>query len=258
MIKCKCSSVTTRISFTCRKWLYFPSKRFKIRRVRLQSSAREEKSVVRRPRSFGRSGSKFVPKKTNRRFLFRSRNKESDESTKTVKQSLENVAINNNPISPVKPARRRFTPSTSARSKYRLNINTRPLKSVTEDVDVESNEPEPLNIRPTPSIANEKRKYETREELREPEPLEGNAEALHLDNYPIIISSIDNDISGTISYCLASSVFIHIKRVLSRPDNRHPRTVHADQGPVWGDSHFIIRGVYVLNLMLDLSLFMNS
>ena len=156
---------------------------------------------MRKPRSFGRSGSKFVPKKTNRRFLFRSRNKESDESTKSDKQSLENVVINNNnPISPVKPSRRRFTPSSSARNKYRLNINTRPLKSVTENVETNVN-PEPLNIRPTPSIANEKRKYETKDELREPEPVEGNAEALHLDNYPIIISSIDNDISGMISYC---------------------------------------------------------
>ena len=166
--------------------------RFKIRRVRLQSSPGDHRSVVRRPRSFGRSGSKFVPK-TNRRFLFRSRNKESDKTANVAKLSLENV--DNNPISQEKPSRRRFTPSTSARNKYRLNINTRPLR-VTEEDEAETNvKPEPLNIRPTPSIS--RGHHETQETIIE--PAEGDVEALHLDNYPIIISSIDNDISGMIS-----------------------------------------------------------
>ena len=156
----------------------------------------EGRSIVRRPRSFGRSGSKFVPK-SNRRFLFRSRNKDDpDKIAKSDKQSLGNVDTFSNPISQVtKPSRRRFTPSTSARNKYRLNINTRPLR-ITEDEDVASEnlDPEPLNIRPTPSISSGK--YQTPEASRDPS--ERIDEALHLDNYPIIISSIDNDISGMI------------------------------------------------------------
>ena len=174
--------------------VHFPSKRFKIRRVRLQSS--EHKSVVRRPRSFGRAGSKFVPKTTNRRYQFRSRTKESDETNeRNVKQSLESVAINNSPTK-VKASRRRFTPSTGARNKYRLNINTRPLpaeEDVTSNVNPASDS-EPLNIRPTPSLSSGK--YQTQQE-----PLSEPAEALHLDNYPIIISSIDNDISGMMNEC---------------------------------------------------------
>ena len=51
--------------------------------------------------------------------------------------------------------------------------------------------------------------------------MESELEALHLDNYPIIISSIDNDISGMISDCLAIdhdglvNMLVIIKRVLS-------------------------------------------
>ena len=151
---------------------------------------------MRRPRSFGRPGSKFVPQKTTRRFQFRSRNKESDETNdRNVKQRLESVAINNNPTVPVKASRRRFTPSTGARNKFRLNIIALPLsaaKHVTSNVNPASGS-DPLNIRPTPSLSTGK--YPTQETLSEP------AGALPLDNYPIIISSIDNDISGMTPDC---------------------------------------------------------
>ena len=208
--------------------VHFPSKRFKIRRVRLQSS--DLKSIVRRPRSFGRAGSKFVPKTTNRRYQFRSRTKESDETN----ERNESAAINNDPI--VKASRRRFTPSSGARNKYRLNINTRPLpaeEDVTSNVNPASDS-EPLNIRPTPSLSSGKYQETQQEPLSEP------AEALHLDNYPIIISSIDNDISGMTRECWSLSTD---HSFVLRPDHRHPRALHPDQGPVRGDSYFIVRGV---------------
>ena len=185
----------------------FLSEIFKRRRIRIPR--RVDNQGVRRPRSFGRAGSKFVPK-TNRRFLFRSRNQELEEYDSREHTKSEEVDNINNAISQRKPSRRRFIPSTST-NQYRLNINTKPLSFPDISLKIKP-EPETLDIRPSPSIS--RVNFEDEETLKKPEepeePKERSIEALHLDNYPVIISSIDNDISGMV----ISSYFIHIQSIL--------------------------------------------
>ena len=147
-----------------------------------------ERNNNRNERSFRRGESRFVPKRKSR-YQFRTRQKDAEDTTTTT--SAPPAA------GEATAARRRFTPSSRNKSKYRLNINTKvtntggtchmenvyysqPLSSVTSV----SPEPAATSIRPTPSVA------------RLEEPGRGEGSLLTLDTFPLVISSIDGDHAG--------------------------------------------------------------
>ena len=73
-----------------------------------------ERNNNRTARSFRRGESRFVPKRKSR-YQFRSRQKDAEDTATSAPAAAAEATA----------ARRRFTPSSRNKSKYRLNINTK-------------------------------------------------------------------------------------------------------------------------------------
>ena len=74
----------------------------------------ERNNNTRTARSFRRGESRFVPKRKSR-YQFRSRQKDAEDTATSAPAAAAEATA----------ARRRFTPSSRNKSKYRLNINTK-------------------------------------------------------------------------------------------------------------------------------------
>ena len=74
----------------------------------------ERNNNTRTARSFRRGESRFVPKRKSR-YQFRSRPKDAEDTATSAPAAAAEATA----------ARRRFTPSSRNKSKYRLNINTK-------------------------------------------------------------------------------------------------------------------------------------